>query len=53
MTDASMPRLACQVKNCQKQLQPGEQIVIGGQVFCKSCAVDYFKDLLGADARYD
>jgi hypothetical protein len=43
----------CSVKNCQKVLDPSDQVVIGEQVLCKTCAVSYFKEFLGADSRDD
>jgi hypothetical protein len=53
MKVTSDQRRCCSVKNCQKVLEPGDQIVIGEQVLCKPCAVYYFKELLGADYRED
>ena len=53
MDDASKQPLRCSVKNCQKVLEPGDQVMVGGQILCKPCAVCYFKDLLGADFRDD
>ncbi len=38
----------CIVKNCQKPLKPGEEVKVGTKVFCKECAVSYFKDMIGA-----
>nr|MDO8085379.1 hypothetical protein [Candidatus Sigynarchaeum springense] len=51
MDDVSKRRRRCAVKNCQKSLEPGDHVTIGGQVLCKQCAVCYFKDMLGADFR--
>ncbi|MEX2680147.1 MAG: hypothetical protein Q6373_000980 [Candidatus Sigynarchaeota archaeon] len=53
MNDVSPEQRLCSVKNCQKVLEPGDQVTIGGQIFCKPCAVCYFKDMLGADLRDD
>ncbi len=53
MNDLPKQRRCCSVKNCQKELEPDDQVVIGENVFCKPCAVTYFKDLLGADYRED
>jgi hypothetical protein len=35
--------LRCAVKNCQKKLEKDEIVRVGTKIFCKSCAVFYFK----------
>nr|MDO8110022.1 hypothetical protein [Candidatus Sigynarchaeota archaeon] len=51
--DAGKSRPRCCVKNCQKELGEADRVPIGDQVFCKACAVLYFKDMLTPDMEYD
>jgi hypothetical protein len=53
MPDAPHPRPKCSVKNCQKELEQDDQVMIRGQMLCKSCAVLYFTALVGADLHDD
>nr|MDO8116557.1 hypothetical protein [Candidatus Sigynarchaeota archaeon] len=40
-------QVKCMVKNCQKPLKPGDEVRVGTKIFCKNCAIFYFKDLIG------
>jgi hypothetical protein len=39
--------MRCSVKNCQKKLEKDEIVRVGKKIFCKTCAVFYFKTTMG------